>query len=98
MVQTAEHKVQITFLFANHDRFILHDIHRHIAKTDALLPAALSDDSLCDHAAGIGKVDQPCIRAQFLHILDNLGNHRCCAQQLEHTAGTIGLLTDHAMA
>ena len=68
---------------------------RHIAQSDAFLPAAVLDNGLRDHSRRVGKVDQPGIRTQLLHILDNAKDHRDGAERLEHASRPVGLLSQH---
>ncbi len=83
--------------FANGFRFAHHRNDRDIAQTRHFVPVAVFHDGFRHHAAGVGEVHQPCIGTQFLHILHDVQDHRNRAQCLEDPAGSIGLLTGHAI-
>ena len=74
-----------------------HGTNGHVAQANATLPATVADDRLGDHATWVGKVDEPSIGAKLLHLLDDVKDDGNGAQSLEHAAGTVGLLTEHAM-
>ena len=71
MVQAGELVDQLFWLLADHLRLSQHCPYRNVAQTDYFVPLAVADNCLCHHTAWIGKVYQPCIGTQFLHVLNN---------------------------
>ena len=98
VVQTPEFICQIFRLLTEHFRFLEHDVNRNVAQANASLPSALSDYCFSDHTRWVCEVDEPCIRAQFLHIFNNCLDDWSSSQKLEHSASAICFLTKLAMA
>ena len=55
-------------------------------------------DRLGDHPGRVGKVNHPCVRADLLHIFDDVENDRDGAQTFKQAARAVGFLSQIAVA
>lgn len=97
MIQSGELISQLLFSLADIARLPHLRDGRHVTQTDGLLPAKFFDGRLSHHTAGIRKIDQPGIRTQLPHIVDNLSDNRNSPEGLEDTACAVGLLPQHSV-
>ncbi len=65
---------------------------RNVAHPDKAFEIGVAIDRLGDHARRVGKVDDPCVGANFLHIFHDVENHRDGAQSFKQPARPVGLL------
>lgn len=98
MVQTKQVDIQ---LIARAQLQHVGDEHLHadrnVAHPDKAFEIGVAIDRLGDHARRVGKVDDPCVGANFLHIFHDVENHRDGAQSFKQPARPVGLLAQVAV-
>ena len=98
MVQTKQVDIQ---LIARAQLQHVGDEHLHadrnVAHADKAFEIGVAIDRLGDHARRVGKVDDPCVGANFLHIFHDVENHRDGAQSFKQPARPVGLLAQVAV-
>ena len=70
----------------------------NVAHADKAFEIGMAVYRLGDHTRRVGKVNDPRIGANFLHIFDDIENHRDGTQTFKQTARTVGFLAKIAMA
>lgn len=99
MVQTEQVNAQ---LIARAELQHVGDEHLHadgnVAHADKAFETGVAIDRLGDHARRVGEVNDPCVRADLLHIFHDVENHRDGAQPFKQPARPVGLLAKIAVA
>ena len=65
---------------------------RNITDADKALEVRMTIDRLGHHTGRVGEVNDPRVRADLLHVFDDVENHRDGAQAFKQAARAVGLL------
>ncbi len=71
---------------------------RDITYPDKAFEIGVAIDRFGHHAGRVGKVDYPRLRADLLHVFDDVEYHRNGTQPFKQATGTVGLLAQIAVA